>query len=41
LSSRVYLETKDELSELAGAFNKIAGELEESHTTRRKYGEVG
>jgi len=28
LSSRVYLETKDELSELAGVFNKIAEELE-------------
>ena len=31
LSSRVYLETKDELAELAGAFNKIAEELETSH----------
>lgn len=31
LSSRVYLETKDELSELANAFNKIAEELEASH----------
>lgn len=30
LSSRVYLETKDELSELARAFNKIAEELEAS-----------
>jgi methyl-accepting chemotaxis protein len=30
LSSRVYLETKDDLSELAKIFNKIAGELEES-----------
>ena len=30
LSSRVYLETKDELSELANAFNKIAEELEAS-----------
>ena len=30
LSSRVYLETKDELSELARAFNKIAEELEVS-----------
>lgn len=28
LSSRVYIETKDELSELAGLFNKIAEELE-------------
>ncbi|MFH1968504.1 MAG: HAMP domain-containing protein [bacterium] len=31
LSSRVYLKTKDELSELADVFNKIAEELEESH----------
>lgn len=31
LSSRVYLQTKDELSQLADAFNKIAEELEESH----------
>jgi len=31
LSSRVYLETKDELSELANVFNKIAEELQESH----------
>lgn len=31
LSSRVYLETKDELSELANAFNKIAEDLELSH----------
>jgi len=30
LSSRVYLETKDELSELANVFNKIAEELQES-----------
>jgi nitrogen fixation/metabolism regulation signal transduction histidine kinase len=30
LSSRVYLETKDEFSELAKAFNKIAEELEAS-----------
>ncbi len=30
LSSRVYIETKDELSELATAFNKIAEELETS-----------
>ena len=30
LSSRVYLETKDELSELARVFNKIAEELEAS-----------
>jgi len=30
LSSRVYIETKDELSELAEAFNKIAEELEAS-----------
>ncbi|MCX6719560.1 MAG: HAMP domain-containing protein [Candidatus Staskawiczbacteria bacterium] len=31
LSSRVYLETKDEFAELAKAFNKIAEDLEESH----------
>ena len=31
LSSRVYLETKDEFSELANTFNKIAEELQESH----------
>jgi methyl-accepting chemotaxis protein len=31
LSSRVYLETKDELSELAKTFNKIAEKLEVSH----------
>ena len=31
LSSRVYLETKDELSELATVFNRIAEELEVSH----------
>jgi methyl-accepting chemotaxis protein len=31
LSSRVYLETKDEFSELATVFNKIAEELEKSH----------
>jgi len=31
LSSRVYLETKDELSELANIFNKIAEELQVSH----------
>lgn len=31
LSSRVYLHTKDELSELADVINKIAEELEESH----------
>ena len=31
LSSRAYLETKDELAELARVFNKIADELEESH----------
>ena len=30
LSSRVYLETKDEFSELAATFNKIAEELEAS-----------
>jgi len=31
LSSRVYLETKDELAELAKAFNKIAEDLQISH----------
>lgn len=31
LSSRVYLETKDELAELADTFNKIAEELQASH----------
>ncbi|MGA2417976.1 MAG: HAMP domain-containing protein [Candidatus Staskawiczbacteria bacterium] len=31
LSSRAYLETKDELSELANVFNKIAEELQASH----------
>jgi len=31
LSSRVYLETKDELAELAKVFNQIAEELENSH----------
>jgi len=31
LSSRVYLETKDELADLAKAFNKIAEELQTSH----------
>lgn len=31
LSSRVYLETKDELAELAKVFNKIAEDLEASH----------
>lgn len=30
LSSRVYLESKDEFSELANVFNKLAEELEES-----------
>lgn len=31
LSSRIYLETKDEFAELAKTFNKIAEELEASH----------
>jgi methyl-accepting chemotaxis protein len=31
LSSRVYIETKDELSELAKVFNTIAEELEQNH----------
>ncbi|HCC59628.1 MAG: hypothetical protein A2402_03255 [Candidatus Staskawiczbacteria bacterium RIFOXYC1_FULL_37_43] len=30
LSTRVYLETKDEIAELAKVFNKLAGDLEES-----------
>jgi methyl-accepting chemotaxis protein len=34
LSSRVYLETKDEFSELADTFNKIAEELEISHESQ-------
>ena len=34
LSSRVYLETKDELSELAQTFNKIAEELEASQENK-------
>lgn len=32
LTSRIYLETKDEFEELSRAFNKIAEELEKSHT---------
>jgi len=32
LSSRVYIESKDELSELAAIFNKIAEELQQSST---------
>jgi methyl-accepting chemotaxis protein len=32
LKSRIYLETKDEFEELAESFNKIAEELEKSHT---------
>jgi len=32
LTTRVYLETKDEFSDLAKAFNKIADELEKSHS---------
>jgi len=32
LSSRAYLETKDEIAELAKVFNEIADALEESHT---------
>lgn len=38
LSSRVYLETKDEFSELAKAFNKIAEELEISHSQEENMG---
>ena len=34
LSSRVYLETKDEFSELANTFNKIAEEFEVSHESQ-------
>lgn len=33
LTSRIYLETKDEFEELSKAFNKIAEELEQSHKT--------
>jgi len=33
LESRVYLETKDEFAELAGAFNKIAEDLQKSHSS--------
>jgi methyl-accepting chemotaxis protein len=36
LSSRAYLETKDELAELASVFNKIAQELEESRILQRE-----
>lgn len=36
LSSRVYLETKDELAELARAFNQIAEELESSKSSEEK-----
>ena len=32
LTTRVYLETKDEFGDLAKAFNKIAEDLEESHS---------
>ncbi len=32
LTSRIYLETKDEFGDLAKTFNKIADELEESHS---------
>jgi methyl-accepting chemotaxis protein len=36
LTTRVYLETKDEFGELAQIFNKIAQELEESHSKAEK-----
>jgi methyl-accepting chemotaxis protein len=36
LSSRVYLETKDELGELARIFNKIAEDLEQSRLANEK-----
>lgn len=36
LTTRIYLETKDELGELAGAFNKIAEDLEKSQTVAKK-----
>ena len=36
LGSRIYLETKDEFEELSKAFNKIAEELQESHTATKK-----
>jgi nitrogen fixation/metabolism regulation signal transduction histidine kinase len=38
LSNRIYLNTKDELAELAEVFNKLASELEES-TNREKNAE--
>lgn len=40
LSSRIYLETKDEFEELSKAFNKIAEELQESHTATEKAEDV-
>ncbi|MBU4274376.1 HAMP domain-containing protein [Patescibacteria group bacterium] len=40
LNSRIYLGTKDEFGELAKAFNKIAGELEQSHQTAEKAEDV-
>ncbi len=36
LTTRVYLESKDEFGELARIFNKIAQELEESHCDNEK-----
>lgn len=40
LGSRIYLETKDEFEELSKAFNKIAEELQESHTATEKAEDV-
>lgn len=36
LKTRVYLETKDEIGELADIFNKIANELEESYSAGKR-----
>jgi methyl-accepting chemotaxis protein len=36
LSTRVYLETKDEIAELAKVFNKLAEELQESRTKEER-----
>lgn len=38
LSTRVYLETKDEIAELAKVFNKLAEELETSHIKEESMG---
>lgn len=36
LSSRVYIESKDEFAQLANVFNKIADELQASHVNQEK-----